>query len=188
MFESDPEPIPRVFPGFLSLEDKSRIKKFFLCAPSANLSASAVKKEKIATAEALKFAEFRREEKKSKSAVGWGELANPNTGVLAGDYVGVRTAHPNLRPSDTLQHDVFPVGRKSRKSWRTAPTGRNPYSPGQRPGKMRVNVQQALKGRHNLDGPLRGRRMRRTRSTPSPAAAAGGRGFPGPQSPGGWFR
>nr|VFJ48399.1 MAG: hypothetical protein BECKDK2373B_GA0170837_102039 [Candidatus Kentron sp. DK] len=31
MFESDPEPIPRVFPGFLSLEDKSRIKKIFLC-------------------------------------------------------------------------------------------------------------------------------------------------------------
>nr|VFJ51205.1 MAG: hypothetical protein BECKDK2373C_GA0170839_103133 [Candidatus Kentron sp. DK] len=31
IFGSDPEPIPRVYPGFLSLEDKSRIKKIFLC-------------------------------------------------------------------------------------------------------------------------------------------------------------
>nr|VFK08490.1 MAG: hypothetical protein BECKLPF1236A_GA0070988_1001731 [Candidatus Kentron sp. LPFa]VFK24732.1 MAG: hypothetical protein BECKLPF1236C_GA0070990_1001532 [Candidatus Kentron sp. LPFa] len=30
--------------------------------------------------------------------VGWGELANPNTGVSEGGYVEVRTDPPNLRP------------------------------------------------------------------------------------------
>ena len=35
----------------------------------------------------------------------------------------------------------------------SAPTGRNPYSPGQRPGGIKTDIQRALKGRHNLYQP-----------------------------------
>nr|VFJ70457.1 MAG: hypothetical protein BECKDK2373B_GA0170837_12832 [Candidatus Kentron sp. DK] len=59
-----------------------------------------------------------------------------------------RRCHANKARS----HLALPRDRWRLQSGRqtSAPTGRNPYSPGQRPGRIKTHIQRALKGRHNL--------------------------------------
>nr|VFJ54168.1 MAG: hypothetical protein BECKDK2373B_GA0170837_104527 [Candidatus Kentron sp. DK] len=78
----------------------------------------------------------------------------PLRGKRAASESGAPSGGPFLMHHFEIRKLCFSDTSKKNKGRQTsAPTGHNLYSPGQRPGEIKTDIQRALKGRHNLHQP-----------------------------------